>query len=173
MLPQAAKETNMAIAAAGFKGTMTIVDNGRNSTTKTYSLTAATVAEALTDMAAAVAAFAAVSDAAIVGYTVQAVFEEGALSLPASGVQLEDLALITTSIVGQPLKTASFTIPAPKVTIFLGTSEEAADIVDVNDAALDTYFSLFQTNGVATISDGEAAQTIRSGRRIHRGSRKG
>ena len=163
----------MALTASGFKGTITIVDNGRNSTTKSYALTAATVADAVTDMAAIVAAFSAVSDAAIVSYTVQSLFEESALTLPASGVQLEDLALITCSIVGEPLKTASLTIPAPKPTIFLGLSEDAADIVDVNDAALDAYFSLFQLNGEATLSDGEAALTIRTGRRIHRGSRKG
>lgn len=163
----------MALAAAGFKGTMSIVDNGRNNSTKTYDLTAATIADALTDMAAIVAAFVAVSDAAVVSYTVQSLFEEGSLTLPASGVQLEDIALLTASIVGQPLKSATISIPAPKPAIFLGTSDEAADIVDVNDVALDAYFSLFQLNGEAYVSDGESALALRTGRRIHRGSRRG
>ena len=163
----------MAIAAAGFKGTLTVVDNGRNSTTKTYMLKSANIGAAITDMADIVTAFAAVSDAAIVGYTVQALFEEGALALPASGVQLEDTALITCTIVGEPLKSASFSIPAPKPSIFVGLSEENANIVNTENAAVDAYFSVFQLNGQAYISDGESAQTMKKGRRVHRGSRNG
>lgn len=163
----------MAIVADGFKGTLTLVDNGRNSTTKTYMLKAANITDALADMADIVAAFSGVSGAAVVGYTVQAQFIENALNLPASGVQLEDTALITCSIVGEPLKSATISIPAPKPAIFVGLSDEDSNIVNTASAAVDAYFSVFQLNGQAYISDGESALNMRKGRRVHRGSRRG
>lgn len=163
----------MALVSGGFRGSVTLVDNGRNTTTKQYELKATTLAAAVTDMADIVTALDAVTNAVIVSYNVSQVFVEDALALPAAGVQIEEQALITTTIVGDPLKSASFTIPAPVAAIFVGTSGENADIVNTENALFDAYFSVFQLNGQAYISDGESALAAKKGRRIHKASRRG
>lgn len=163
----------MALVADGFTGYITLVDNGSNTTTKSFMLTSADAATASSDMAAIVAALTAVTDATVVSYGATAVMVNDAVSLPASGVQVEDQALLTLGIVGHPTKSGTLTIPAPKPAIFVATSGKNANVVDLANSALVTYIALFQSSGKAYISDGEVAAAAKEGKRVHRGSRRG
>jgi len=164
----------MALVGGGYFGVVELIDNGGNVTKRRYELTAATIADADTDMSGTVIpALQAVTDAKVKGYVVEISVVEDALTLPASGVEIENLALLDMSIVGHPEKSATLTIPAPKPTIFVATSGDGANVVDPADSAVVAYVALFEAGGQALISDGEVASGLVAGRRIHRKSSRG
>jgi len=163
----------MAIVSAGWELLVSMIDNGGDSTTKTYDLTSADAAAAATDAAAVIAALDAVTDALITDYGYYEKMVQDTVTYPAAGVQIEDLALLEFDIVGDPTKKATITIPAPSQGIFLTTTGAGANVVDTADSALVTYRDLFRTDGKCTISDGEVANSLIKGRRIHRKSRRG
>lgn len=163
----------MAIVSAGWWMTVALKDNGGNETSRTYQLVAADAAAADTASTAILAALANVTDAVVVSTSTYERFVNDAFAYPASGVENENLALLDFSIVDHPEKSATLTIPAPKPTIFNTTSGPGANIVDVADAAVIAYANLFKTGGSALISDGEVADALNGGRRIHRKSTHG
>jgi hypothetical protein len=161
----------MAFVAAepAFKGFLTAVDNGGETTTKYYDLVAANAADAVTAMGTVLSAFQAVSDCVVKSYGVTQTLVNDALTLPAITVQIENQAVVTCGIEDQPLKFATIAIPSPKATLFVGSSGPLANEVDIAEAVLVTYAGLFSSgDGVATISDGEFLGTIISGKRVHR-----
>src|SRR5688572_26853416 len=129
----------MALVSSGFVLRVVLIDNGANQVTREYDLVAADMAAAETATTAILAALDAVTDAVIKSYTVGEQYVEDALTLPASGVQVENIAEVVLQIVDDPLKKAVISIPAPVAGIFVATSGTGANIVDVNDAALITY----------------------------------
>lgn len=163
----------MAFVTEGYFGYVTLVDNGGNMTTKRYQLQGATAEDAGTNMTAILAALAGVTDALILDYSFGEKFAQDTGSYPGVGVQIENLALITTDIAGDIAKQATYTIPAPKTVVFVGTSGPNANVVNVAGTAVLAYQALFQASGAAYISDGETAATIQKGKRIHRASNKG
>lgn len=163
----------MAIVTGGFKAVIELVDNGGDVATKTYDLTSADAAAAATDLATISTALLGVTDMVLRKRYWYEVFVNDAFAYPASGVEKQNQALLDLSILDQPTKTATLTIPAPKPTIFNGSSGPAAEIVDGADAAVIAYVALFLNGAQATISDGETAEGFISGKRIHRKSSNG
>lgn len=164
----------MAIALQGYRGYMTLVDNGGNETTKTFQLREATDFElAHSAMLSIVTALTALTNAKVKTWGTTRVMAEEALVLPASGVQIEDQALLTVTIDGKPNKSATLTVPAPIPAVFVDTSGEGANVVNTAWATLNTYVNCFKSTGQAFISDGEDVGALFKGRRIHRKSRRG
>lgn len=163
----------MTIVSVGYQLNVNLVDTGGNITSRTYDLTSADAAEAATHSAAVIAALLAVTDAELSSYTVGEKFLENALTYPASA-EVENCAEISAKIIGFPNKSAVITIPAPNVGIFTGTTGPAFNIVDISDAALQTFLQLFDGSGPVTISDGESIVVSSAvGRRVHKKSRRG
>jgi len=167
----------MAITTDGFFGTVTLVDNGNNTSTLRYQLEGADFAAALANLQAIVTSLDAITDAVVKSYNVGEGYSEKALSLPIGGVQVENRASISCLIDGFVDKYATLMVPAPVAGIFNGASGDAANVVDPTDTDLLTYLAHFETGGEATVSDGEVIATAGvatvKGKRIHRGSRKG
>jgi hypothetical protein len=163
----------MALVLSGYEAYVSLKDNGGNVSTKKFDLTAVTIADAITDTATIIAELIDVTDANIASYRVAAVYKEDAFVHPGEGVQVENQASVSCLIDGAVDKYFNVKIPAPDQDIFVGTSGPAADVVDVTDLDLLAYLALFQTGGVATISDGEVLGAPLSGKRIHRRSSKG
>ena len=163
----------MALVSNGFWLSVTLRDNGGNDTTRTYQLSAADATAAGADTVNILAALNAVTDAVIVSWFNYQRFVEDAFVYPASGVEIENLALLEFDLVDHPEKSATITIPAPAPGIFVSLSGGGANTVDLADAAVIAYAALFQTGGEVLISDGEVADTLVAGRRIHRASRRG
>jgi hypothetical protein len=163
----------MALVSDGWQLTVNLVDTGANPTTRSYDLTSADATAAATDAAAVMAALDAVTDCGIAGYTLGEKFVESALTYPAAA-EVENCAEISAKIIGFPNKSATLTIPGPNVGIFTGTSGPSFNVVDIADAALQTYLQLFDGSGPCLISDGESIVVSSAvGRRIHKKSRKG
>lgn len=163
----------MALALAWRLLTVDLVDTGGNTTTRSYRLTAADDATALTDAAAILTAIGNVSDCTVKGYSVGSVFVEGSLALPAAA-EVENQLQITVPIFAKPNKSGTMTIPSPKVGIMQNTSGQGFNQPDFTDAALQAYINLFTTGGKATLSDGEVAVLANAkGKRIHVKSARG
>lgn len=164
----------MALASVGFEFVMTLVDSGGNKASRAFDLTSADMTEALADAAAIVPLYAAISDATIQSYRVSEVFKDAAWTYPIGGKNVEELALVVAQIDGEPGKTANVSVPAPKDGIFIAVTGPSRNQVDTADADLLAFMSIYNPGGRATISDGESIEfPLLSGKRIHRGSRKG
>lgn len=164
----------MAFVSGGFWFNVSLMDSGANVTTKTYQLQATDATEAATAAAAILAALAGVTSAEITTYQWYEKMVEDNVAYPSTGVQVEDLALLEFTIDGNPTKKATHTIPAPNPSIFTAATGPGANVLDTADTAVQAYEALFvPTTGSAFISDGELADIIVQGRRIHRKSRRG
>lgn len=163
----------MALVSKGWRLVVELIDTGGNGTTRTYELTSATAAEAVTDGAAVLAAIAGASDAVVKQYTLGEKFVEGVLTYPADA-EVEENAQITAQIVGEPHKSAIINIPAPKDTCFMAATGPGHNVVDTADAAVAAYLALFAPAAECKISDGEfIALTTAKGKRVHFKSNKG
>jgi len=163
----------MAFVSGGFYSSVTLMDNGTNTTVQSYELDAADATEAAVNHAAVIVALNNVTDAEIISHFWYEKMIEDTPVIPGSGVQIENMALLSFDILGNPLKTATRTIPAPKSTVFTSGIGAGANVVDTAAANVVAFRSLFQNAGGCFISDGEKANTLKGGKRIHRASRKG
>lgn len=166
----------MAITSVGWRVTVQFLDKGENTTTMLFDLTSADSDEADTDIAAILAAYANVGSMLVTGYHKSEVFEEtGALVIPtAADAQAEVDAKISVYIAGAGSKKATVRIPAPTAAnVMVSTVGKNSNIVDMSAAGVIAWLGLFQTGGVATISDGETAGAGIEGIRVTKSKRGG
>lgn len=165
----------MALVANGFTLTVQFQDAAEDKTARTYEMAATTPAQAQTDAVTAVAAIAGVSEAGIVGYTIGARYVEDAYVAPAAAVEVENTAEVLLNITGSPVKKAPTNIPAPRPAIFVGVTGPNKNVINTGHAAVVAFADQFNPGGANTlrISDGETANGVSKGRRIHKKSRKG
>lgn len=165
----------MALVAKAhpFQLVVEIADNSGKTTKKTFELQSADAAAAATDAAAVLAAFNAVTAGVVKSYSINQVFVENALVLPASGVENENQALLSIRLASDPTKYGGFAIPAADPAIFVAASGAGANQVDTGNAQLNTLVALFTAGNEAYISDGENADPALdfSGKRRHVASR--
>jgi len=168
----------MAITSDGFELSVSLVDSGGDQSTLRYQLVAADMTEALAAATTVLSRLDAVTDAVVKGYFVGERYTEDALSLPGSGVQVEQRATVICQIDGDPLKKVAINIPAPVDGLFVGGpgTGDGYNTIDTTDAALALYTDIWAVTGaLATISDGEylSDAPILRGRRTHRQSSRG
>jgi hypothetical protein len=156
----------MAFVSSGFFLSVTMVDYGVNETRKRWKMTAANNAAALTDAAIVIAALEAVTDAEVTAYSVEQGFNEDTIVPPTVVNPVSVVASNTASVLGGGNKKVNFSIPAPDIAIFEGPTGDAADIVDVADAAVIAYVALFKTGGQLFLSDGERINAHLKGIRV-------
>jgi len=148
----------MALVFQKFKLTVNLADNGGSPYgSKEFDLVdidPTTVAAVATSV---ITKLLAVTDSEVASYQISQVFINDALTLPASGVQNENQAIITCPVVGIPNKSATVTIPAANIGVFTNTSGKGANIVDMSDTALLAFLGIYDptAGNEAYISDGE------------------
>lgn len=148
----------MAFDAAGFKLVVTFADNSGSKVDRTYNYVPDMVyADILTGIAATIATIAATTDDLITGYTIQTVFNNDTIVLPAAGVQSENQAIITTPLLGKPRDSGTLTIPAAKIGVFVNTSGPGANVVNTAASIVTNFVGLFVDGGIFTLSDGDLA----------------
>lgn len=163
----------MAIVAAKWVAEVGIADNSGDISPRFYEAPVAAFADfaafqlsfntlltALNNMTAGVVA----------SYRLTQVFVEDALALPASGVENENQAFFSGKIVGDPLDSATQSIPAADPAIFVSTVGPGANVVDMSNGAVGTWIGLFDQAGPGpwTVSDGEYWQSVTvKGKRRH------
>jgi hypothetical protein len=146
----------MAFTQQNFEVEASFQDNGGEVVSRRYGVVEGTTyADLLTALPATMATIAATSDCLLRSYAVRTIFTNDTITLPASGVQNENQALITAKILGNPLKSATLSIPGAKVGVFVGTSGENANIVNMGASVVTDFIGLFESGGLLTVSDGE------------------
>jgi len=160
----------MAIVQLKWRLTVGIADNSGDITNRTYEAPEAAFADydaGLINVNTLIAALNAMTSGVIANYSFGAVFVEDALALPASGVENENQAFFSGKIDGDPLDSATQSIPAADPAIFVSPSGPGANVVDMSDGAVMTWIGLFDATGPWTVSDGESfdAGTVKGKRR--------
>ncbi len=156
----------MALVSTGYWLTVGIADAGAQVSTLEFQMTAPDAATAATDAATILAATNAVTDGVVVGYSIQERFEEDALVYPSGGEEIQNKASLTILLSGGS-KRANRKIPAPTIGIFTDISGPGRNVVDVSDAAILAWVALFETGNEALLSDGEVADRLLAGKRVH------
>jgi len=164
----------MAWVTDGWWITLELVDAGNNKTTRSYQLQATTDAEAATAAAAFLDIFEAVCAAGTRRYEIHKRFVNDAFALPAAGVQIEGNALIIMTDSVDPSKKHRTWIPAPETDVFLATTGDNANVVDIAHADVVAFVGAFHGGEQVYISDKELVQGLPvSGRRVTKRSRRG
>lgn len=157
----------MAMVAAPFELTITFADNSGQQVTRQYEVAETVYATAFGLADDWVATFMAATDCALVSWSLNQKLVNDALTLPAIGVQNENQAIITGKIAGDPTESGFFTIPSPKVGVFVGTSGPDANKVDTGATIVSNVVGLFLEGGALLLSDGENLSTPVTGKRRH------
>jgi hypothetical protein len=166
----------MALVSVGFDVGVTLMDNGGNRTSRTFTSRATSAAEAVTASGFLLTALGNITDAEIVGYSVTQRYAEDEIEYPVSGIQIENQAEVVCQVSGNATKQALLNFPAPKPALFNATVGAAANQLNLTNAAVVAFLNLFEPAAGAsgfTISDGETISNAIVGRRIHRRSRNG
>lgn len=163
----------MALVAQFWELVVQFADTGDDRVTRTYRLNEAAYADAAADGAALVAAVAAMTDCVVSGYRLAQVFIENALVLPANA-QNENQALFSGKITGDPLDSATASVPGVKGSLMTGATGKANNIVNMSNVTVQAFRDIFTLTGTATLSDGETwdAPTV-SGKRRHTKNNRG
>ena len=164
----------MAFITQGFEVTLTIIDNGKGSSTLTYVCDPAVVttfAEAQAARDAAVSALSDVTQGVISGTSVKELQFEDAIVFPASNIEIENKASISVALFASNKK-GNIQLPTASPSIFVGVSGASADQVDVLDPFLETYVDQYRnTTGVFFISKNEKVADSPNGNGIIVGKR--
>ncbi len=160
----------MALVAS-WHMSVSLKDSGGNTAVKRYELRGSDYATCSAEIATILAALSAVTTAEVAGYSLSQRWTEDAFSYP-TGSEIENQALLNIMLDGG-LKTATVYIPSPTDGCFMSATGDGRNIVDVADTDVLAYVALFESGGEAYLSDGEDADSLMNGKRIHRASRKG
>lgn len=158
----------MALVPKGFELSISLVDNGANTTTLSWEANTAVVTDftiAQTQRDLLVADLVAITDAVISGTRLTEVEYEDSLAYPAAGVENENKASITYLIDGTTDK-GNLQIPAPKIGVFVNPSGPSANVVDVGETIVTNYCDNFRVSGGWFVSDGQSLITVLKGKRI-------
>lgn len=166
----------MALTAQPWTLSVTIADYlGKRSTLNYVLQTQADLAGYEAAASAIVAALATVTDSTIVGYEINRVYKEDALTLPVTQQPNAVYAIISNRIDTTTEKWGQVRIPNPDPGIFVSATGSQAGTVDPADAGVATYIGLFLDGAEAFVSDGEfflaASAANTNGRRVSRGAR--
>jgi hypothetical protein len=173
----------LALVKQHYQVNLQLLDAGGNKTSRTYRMrgtdTAGDISALLTLVSTLVSDLEAITYAKVYKYTLGVVFVDTAWTLPTEG-NVEEHALITAKIYGNPLKSATIDIPAPVDGIFIGSPGDGKlynEVDTLNDSDLASFLLDFAgASSDFMVSDGEAISTSNTdwvGKRTHSHSVKG
>lgn len=165
----------MALTGIGFGMTVSYIDNGSNVVSRDYAMDPdiTTYEDAEAAAVAMIPDIVAITDAGIPKYRVYQEYQETALVLPGSGVQVENTASITVQLAKPGNQKGNINIPAPKPAMFVALSGPQANIVNTGWGPLVTFTDNFLVAGSFTISDGDEITRMLNGKRVHKKSSRG
>lgn len=179
----------MALVSDGYFMSVQVTDaSGVNKASLSYDVEGADLATALTNAQTIVSDLDAITDGVIVGYRLGEKYIEDTLENAPAGTQIENMASIT--VVLEDGAKHTLRIPAAAAAIFRDTVGEESNEVDLTNADLLAFLNNFTDetgygvpgpDAIALVSDDEKIKpdntndrpTIKTGKRIHRASRKG
>lgn len=161
----------MALVAQGYELAVTIVDSAGDTATRTYTLNPGSATDPDVIATAVLTRLNAITDGVVKTYRLSHVFIEDALVLPAAPIEVEDQAKVVVGIQGKPLDKATVSIPAPIAALFVSTTGENRNVVNIANTDLVSYLNLWGSDQFLTISDGDFLDTPIKGWRAKKGGR--
>lgn len=180
----------MALVSTGWSASIKLVDSGGNPAFIRPDIVAADATEAATNTLFIANLLAVITDALVVSYSYTETFaEDSGAKYGDPGSEVEARAEVTCPLEA-PGKSHTFVIPAPNDVLFMSTVGPGKNKVNVNSGPLLAYINCFTNetgystpgpDAIALVSDGEKIRPdndndqpfVDSGKRTHRGSRKG
>jgi len=148
----------MALVFSHFEAEVSLVESSGNSVPRFYRADPDVItdyASVVTNVAASLPKINAVTDSEIGSYTLKAVWVEDALVLP-TDAENNDQALLSAKIDGDPLDSATMSIPAATIDVFVSPTGGGRDVVDTEAGSIAyIYAQMFDATGPWIISDGE------------------
>lgn len=157
----------MALTNTGFTMNVQLVDSGNNKSSLHYTMDTSVVidhAGALVAAALIIADIQAMSGAFITGYGVDTVFRDSAIILPPNE-EVEDKASISFTMDNG--KTGNLRMPAPVPDVFLGTTTELRNQVNLQETVVTDYLDNFRDVGPLFVSETDKLVQAVRGKRIH------
>lgn len=146
----------MAFDAINFEVQVHFEDNGGGLSMRTYGVVAGTeYADLVTALPTTIATIAATSDCLIYDYAIRSIWVNDTPTIPASGIQNENQALLTLKILGKPLDSATLSIPGAKPALFVTTSGPGANVVNMSSSLITNFVGLLEDGALLTVSDGD------------------
>lgn len=168
----------MSVQFRGCVVSVALRDEADNVAVKRFTLAQTddtTPSTALTDAATLIGHLEALTDAAVSSYNVTFDYLETSPA-PSADSEVENRALLALDLdyaVGQQAK-ATMEIPAPGIGLFVSATGPNKNVIDTSVAALLTFVADFAaTTGIAWIADKQTIDSLVSGKRVHKASRKG
>ena len=156
----------MAIVASHFEITARLVDEGANFSTMRFQCRDTAYADVVVAKTNLVAALDAVTDCVIQRVTISEVWSNDAFAYP-TDVETANKLSMSIELTGGLGKKANLKVPGPVDGIFGASGTAGFNVLDTANALILTYVALFESGGEFYISDGEDAETLISGKRIH------
>lgn len=148
----------MALVFSHFEAEVSLVESSGKSVPRFFHADPDVItdyASFVTNWAASLSKINAVTDSEIGSYTLKAVWVEDALVLP-TDAENNDQALLSAKIDGDPLDSATMSIPAATIDVFVSPTGGGRDIVDTAPGSIAyIYAQMFDASGPWLISDGE------------------
>lgn len=157
----------MALVNTGFTMNVQLVDSGNNKSSLRFAMDTSVVidhAGALTAAALIITDIQAISGAVVTAYSVDTVFRDDAYILPADE-EVEDKASFSFTMDNG--KTGNLRMPAPKPLVFLGTTTELRNQVDLGASIVTDYMDNFRDVGPLFVSETDKLVQLVRGKRIH------
>lgn len=166
----------MALTFTKYFCNVLIRDAANDLARRRYQLVAADDAAAATNAATLAGHVAALTDGNVVGYSIEKQYDEDGAIVPVAGSQVEMNALLTLGIDGEPRKSGTLEIPAPKPSVFVATTGSNANVVAFSGAVSTFVADFVAGTAIASLSDGEFATSATArwkGKRVHHKSSRG
>lgn len=163
----------MALALAKYRLSVAFTETSGKAVNRIYEAPLASFAdfgEFLAAITPAVTGFIALlnplTDAEISSFVASSVYIENALVLPVAAENQSE-AHMSAKIVGDPTDSATISIPAANIGVFVSPTGPGRDIVDTSDINLLLWLNNFDSTGAWTLSDGEQIEipTLKGKRR--------
>jgi len=176
-----------------YLGVVNLVDEQGNPAQLRFSLVGADHATALANMQTIIPLIDAVTDALIKSYSVAERYQEDTATVGSAGSEVENIAEVSVKLeqaAGEIERFHTYKIPAASIGVFQDTTGSLKGQVDLADADVLALFDVFTdktgygtpgADAIALISQGEKIHpnntldrpTLKSGKRVHRKSRRG
>jgi|GEM_PF-6180509 len=138
----------MDFISRGFELSVSLIDTGGKTTSKSYNLRATDYEDVQRDSDTIINKLDEVTDAIIVSYKISEVFYRRESQYPEGYVRNTSRAQINCTA-SPSNKKISLEIPAPKAELYLGQHGASARIIDITNEKLIAYTDIFREDGLA------------------------
>lgn len=165
----------MAYSLESSTVSIVIMDESGNRAAKVLKVTGATPADVITNAQTLATDLAPLTDGGLSSIIVSLQYVDDAWVGAQPGSEVENRAALALKLEAGTFQQeyATMEIPSADIGIFVAATGASKNIVDTSDTALNTFVDHFKTGGIAKIASNQVVESLESGKRVHKASRRG